>query len=99
MQYVAPDGHVIESNAGSAVEYTCEVSGYANGVYTSLETAGSGTSIGISQIKIERVVEDGVMTITVTESTALELMEYIVAAAQTEEEVIPVESQTEEEIL
>lgn len=75
MKYKAPDGNIIASS-NTPVLYTCICSGIANGIYESIETFGSTNEIGIEQIKIIRSVTDNVMTITITEATELELIEY-----------------------
>lgn len=76
MKYTAPDGHIIESSS-SPVIYTCNNTGVSVGVYDSLETESSHNAWGIQQIKINRVVTESTITITVTESTEQELQDYL----------------------
>lgn len=76
MIYKAIDGTLIESSPNGPVTYTCDAGDYPEGIYESLETTGAATSIGIKQIKIVRAVENGQMTITITESTEQELIDY-----------------------
>jgi hypothetical protein len=76
MNYPAPDGHIIESDPNGPVTYTLPCTWMSEGIYNSLETTSAATIIGIKQIKIMRVVENGTMTITVTESTEQELIDY-----------------------
>ena len=76
MKYSAPDGHIIESSS-SPVVYTCENHGVAVGVYDSLETQASNNAYGIQQIKINRVITESEIVITVTESTEQELQDYL----------------------
>jgi hypothetical protein len=76
MTYTALDGHIIESSPSGAVVYECECTGIGDGVYESLETFYSPTPIGIEQIKIVREAKEGKMTITITESTSQELIDY-----------------------
>ena len=77
MNYIAPDGHIIESNPDNSVSYSMPCDWMSDGIYESLETTSASTSIGIKQIKIRRVVENGTLTITITESTDQELHDYI----------------------
>lgn len=76
MKYTAEDGYEIISNESNPVKYTCS-SMYSNGIYESFETAGAPTNIGIEQIKIVRKVYNGLVTYTITESTDLELQQYL----------------------
>ena len=75
MQYPAPDGTIIESSPNGPVIYTClSPSNWTIGTYESLETS-SGIS-NIEQIKIIRVINNGTVTITITERTQQEIEEY-----------------------
>jgi hypothetical protein len=76
MKYPAPDGHIIDSNPNGPVIYTLPCDWMSEGIYESHETTSAATAIGIKQIKIVRVVENGTMIITVTESTEQELIDY-----------------------
>ena len=76
MIYKAIDGTLIESSPNGPVTYTCASNDYSEGIYESYETMGAATSIGIQQIKIVRTVVNGQMTITITESTEQELIDY-----------------------
>lgn len=77
MTYTAPNGHIIESKEWPNIAtYTCPCEGIVDGTYESIETTGAATEIGIQQIKIKRIVENNVMTITITMSTDAELIEY-----------------------
>ena len=78
MKYTAPDGHVIESKPyPEIVNYNCPCEGIVDGVYTSLETTGAATEIGIQQIKIKRIVDNNNMSIQIQMSSDAELIEYI----------------------
>ena len=78
MTYTAPDGHIIESKPNPAiVTYECDCSEIVDGVYTSMETTGADTEIGIQQIKIKRTVNNNNMTIEIQMSSDAELIEYI----------------------
>lgn len=77
MNYKAPDGYIIASDPNGPVTYTLPCDWMSEGTYESLETTSATTAIGIKQIKIHRVVENGMLTITVTESTDQELQDYI----------------------
>lgn len=78
MNYQAPDGHIITSIAyPGEVSYTCNVQGYADGIYESIETTGSAEPVGIKQIRITRTVESGEMTIVIRESSSSELTTYV----------------------
>lgn len=77
MNYKAPDGYIITSDPNGPVTYTLPCDWMSEGTYESLETTSATTAIGIKQIKIHRVVENGMLTITVTESTDQELQDYI----------------------
>jgi hypothetical protein len=76
MKYPAPDGYIIESDPNGPVIYTLSCDWIPEGIYESHETTSAATTIGIKQIKIVRVVENETMTITVTESTEQELIDY-----------------------
>jgi len=78
MTYTAPDGHIINSLPNpQIVNYECACSEIVDGVYTSLETTGAATEIGIQQIKIKRIVDDNWMKIEVQMSSDAELLQYI----------------------
>jgi hypothetical protein len=77
MTYVAPDGHIIESQEWpQIVEYKCHCEGIVDGIYYSMETTGAPTEIGIQQIKIKRIVDNNNMTIEISMSTDIELIDY-----------------------
>ena len=77
MKYTAPDGFIIESKPfPKEVVYKCPCSEIVDGRYTSMETTGATTEIGIQQIRILRVVENNNMIITIRESSDAELIEY-----------------------
>lgn len=77
MTYTAPDGFIIESKPfPEEVVYECPCSEIVDGKYTSMETTGASTTIGIQQIRILRVVENNNMIITIRESSDDELIEY-----------------------
>ena len=82
MNYTALDGHTIDSSPNGAITYECECLGIPDGIYESLETEYSPTPIGIQQIKIVREVKRGKMTITITESTTQELIDYQTSISQ-----------------
>lgn len=82
MTYTAPDGFIITSSPTEAVVYECECQGINDGLYESLETYPTQTSIGIEQIKIVREVKDSKMKITITESTSQELIDYQTSVSQ-----------------
>jgi len=75
MEYKANDGTILVSKANEEVKHTCNVS-IADGIYESFETTSAGTEIGIQQIKIKRVVNNGSCEYTITESTNEELISY-----------------------
>ena len=75
MKYTAPDGHIIESSPLNPVTYSCNVVG-VEGTFESYETTAANDSIGIQQIKIVRVITAQGTSITITESTADELIAY-----------------------
>lgn len=77
MKYTAPDGYVIKSDPNQPVTYTLPCNWMSEGIYESFETMSAATDVGIQQIKIVRTVQDKTMTITVTESTKTELLDYI----------------------
>lgn len=77
MRYTAPDGFIIQSDSTQPVTYSCPCTNIGPGIYDALETEGAGTEIGIRQIKIHKIVDNGIITITVTESTDDELRQYI----------------------
>lgn len=78
MKYTAPDGHIIESLPNpEIVTYQCICSEIVDGIYTSIETTGSSTEIGIQQIKIKRSVDNDNMKITIQMSSDEELLQYI----------------------
>ena len=78
MKYTAPDGHIIESKPNpQVVTYSCPCTEIVDGVYTSVETTGADTQIGIQQIKIKRTVNTNNMTIEIQMSSDAELIEYI----------------------
>ena len=77
MTYTAPDGHIIESLPyPQVVIYESLCSEIVDGVYTSIETTGSATEIGIQQIKIKRTVDNNNMVIEIVMSSDEELIEY-----------------------
>lgn len=76
MTYPAPDGHIIESSPTQTVVYECETT-YPDGVFESLETEAADTPLGIQQIQVIRIVLNGMMTISIKESTDTELQAYI----------------------
>ena len=75
MEYKVNDGTILVSTPNKEVKHTCDVN-IADGIYESLETTSAGTEIGIKQIKIKRVVNNGVCEYTITESTNEELIAY-----------------------
>ena len=78
MTYKAPDGHIIESlPSPQIVTYECACSEIVDGIYTSMETTGADTEIGIQQIKIKRTVNNNNMKIEIQMSSDAELIEYI----------------------
>lgn len=78
MTYTAPDGHIIESKPNpEVVIYECTCSEIVDGIYTSIETTGAATEIGIQQIKIKRTVINNLMKIEIQMSSDAELIEYI----------------------
>ncbi len=78
MTYKAPDGHIIESLPNpEIVTYECACSEIVDGIYTSMETTGADTEIGIQQIKIKRTVNNNNMKIEIQMSSDAELIEYI----------------------
>ena len=78
MTYIAPDGHTIESVPyPEIVTYQCTSLEIVDGIYTSIETTGASTEIGIQQIKIKRIVTNNNMTIEIQMSSDIELQEYI----------------------
>ena len=77
MKYIAPDGYIMRSDPNQPVTYSCPCTNMGTGIYESLETGPAATSIGIQQIKIHRVIDEGIMTITITESTDAELLQYL----------------------
>lgn len=78
MTYTAPDGHIIESKPNpEVVRYECACSEIVDGIYTSIETTGAATEIGIQQIKIKRTVINNLMKIEIQMSSDAELIEYI----------------------
>lgn len=76
MKYKAEDGYIIISKKNEITEYSCP-SNYTDGIYESFETKSAPTDIGIEQIKIIRKVYNGSVTYTITESTDLELQQYL----------------------
>lgn len=77
MTYTAPDGHIIESLPyPEIVTYNCNCEEIVDGIYTSIETTGAATEIGIQQIKIKRVVDNNNMIIIIVMSSDKELIEY-----------------------
>jgi hypothetical protein len=76
MTYPAPDGYLMESSPTQTVVYECETT-YPDGVFESLETQEANTPIGIQQIQVLRIVLNGMMTISIKESSDEELQEYI----------------------
>ena len=77
MKYTAPDGFIIKSKPyPEEVVYECPCSGIVDGRFTSMETTGANTDIGIQQIRILRSVENNNMIITIRESSDFELIEY-----------------------
>lgn len=78
MTYTAPDGNVIESLPNpQIVKYECNCSDIVDGIYTSVETTGAATEIGIQQIKIKRIVDNNYMKIEIQMSSDAELLQYI----------------------
>lgn len=78
MTYIAPNGYVIVSKPNpEIVKYECNCSEMVDGIYTSIETTGDSTEIGIQQIKIKRTVKNNHMTIEIQMSSDIELQEYI----------------------
>lgn len=75
MIYTAEDGTKLVSIKNQEVIHTCS-SSTPDGIYESTETQGAGTEIGIKQIKIKRVINDGICVYTITESTDEELIAY-----------------------
>lgn len=76
MKYKTEDGNEILSEPGKEVIYRCD-SEFNDGIYTSYETEGAATELGIRQIKIVRKVENKECTYTITESTEEELKQYL----------------------
>ena len=84
MTYIAPNGYVITSKPNpEIVRYECDCSEIVDGIYTSIETTGDSTEIGIQQIKIKRKVENNYMIIEIQMSSDIELQEYITQNNQT----------------
>jgi len=76
MNYPAPDGHIIESSPSGPVVYTCTApSNWTDGTYESLETSSNPDNT-LQQIRIVRLVDQGQVTITVTERTQQEIADY-----------------------
>lgn len=89
MKYTAPDGHVIESLPNpQIVSYKCSCTDIGDGIYTSVETAGAATEIGIQQIKIKRIVNNNYMKIEIQMSTDAELLDYIKQNTPVEEPIV-----------
>ena len=76
MKYTAEDGTVLVSQKNTEVTYSCATS-LTDGVYTSEETEGSIESPFIKQIKIKRIVLDGICNYQISESTTDELNQYL----------------------
>jgi hypothetical protein len=76
MTYQAPDGTILESSPTEAVTHQCETT-LNDGVYISYETTYANNIFGIQQIKVQREVADGFMTITIIESMNDELQSYL----------------------
>ena len=76
MKYKAEDGTEIISEKGKEVRYSCETN-YSNGIYESEETDGSIEFPFIRQIKIKRIISDGMCEYIITESTTEELNAYL----------------------
>jgi hypothetical protein len=78
MKYTAPDGHIIESLPNpQIVKYECDCLEITDGIYTSVETTGADTIIGIQQIKVKRSVNNNFMKIEIQMSSDAELLQYI----------------------
>jgi hypothetical protein len=80
MTYPAPNGHIIESvPLPNEAVYSCPCSpeSYGDGRYYSYEIKGASTQIGIQGIHINRLVDNGIMTITIKEFTEQELIDYV----------------------
>ena len=77
MTYTAPDGHIMVASSTEVVSYTCSVEGVSDGIFYSVETYPAATEIGIQQMEIKRIVDNGSITIEITESTDAELLAYI----------------------
>jgi hypothetical protein len=76
MNYPAPDGHIIESSQNGPVTYSCAApSNWADGTYESFETSSTSDN-SLQQIRVVRVVDQGQVTITVTERTQQEIEDY-----------------------
>ena len=76
MKYPCLDGYVIISNPLQPVSHTLNVPGYSNGTWINYETSSKSDNT-LQQIKITRVVDDEVMTVTVEEQNQEEINEYI----------------------
>ena len=77
MTYTAPDGHVMVINSTENVVYDCPQTGMIEGVFDSLETTYANNQYGITQIRINRVIDFDSILITIRQSTDQELQEYI----------------------
>lgn len=76
MQYPAPDGTIIESSSEGPVTYICpSPSNWISGTHETLETS-SKLDNTLEQIKIVRVINNRIATITITERTQQEIEEY-----------------------
>ena len=75
MKYPAPDGTILESSS-TPVTYSCSVTNFSDGTFESYETSSKSDNT-LQQIKVVRVVNDNVMTITITEQTPEEILEYL----------------------
>lgn len=78
MTYTAPDGHIIESvPLPNEVTYisNCSRADFGDGHYYSYETMGAPTLLGVQGIHVNRIVDEGVMTIVIREFTEQELID------------------------
>jgi hypothetical protein len=76
MKYPCIDGYIIQSNPLGPVTYTLNVPGYPNGTTVNYETSSKSDN-SLQQIKIVRVVDDEMMTVTITEQTPDEIQQYL----------------------
>jgi hypothetical protein len=77
MKYPAPDGYIIESSPILPVTHSCVAPiDLADGTYVSYETSSKFDNT-LQQIKVERVVNDGILNIIITEQTQEQIQNYL----------------------